>query len=169
MKRYGILWLILWGCTETLPERSFSFCTTVTETGCVPPRLSRRVLLTVTPPKARATMADFYHQVYFAGDTLAFEYFPAKDNKTLSPDELKQLQVFYRVDGGERYPMERIDYRRQGITGFSLVGSILEKKYAGEKNEPFRLPPPLQVEYEIELAQKILHKARTELTLRLQP
>ena len=71
-------------------------------------------------PKTR----DLFNYIYFEGDTLCFSF---KLNKQVNYNSIK---VWYQnPETGKSFPAERIDLHYKTISGFSLVGSIMEKFY----------------------------------------
>ncbi|HMB00614.1 MAG TPA: AEC family transporter [Spirochaetota bacterium] len=128
--------------------------------------------------KHRDTFQDVFNHIYFAGDTLAFKVL-YKEKPAVPPDcyyltcrqqhipvvrkaylnlKKKEFLAKYR---SSVYPMERVEHLQRGYmnTGFSLVGSILEKNYAAKLSRPFRQKDfsPLQTVIYLSLApqQKI--------------
>lgn len=67
---------------------------------------------------------DLFNAIYFQGDTLCFSF-----ELTRRVGEEMVSVWFINPETGERYRAERIDMHEKRISGFSLLGSILESYY----------------------------------------
>lgn len=67
---------------------------------------------------------DLFNAIYFQGDTLCFSF-----ELTRGVDEKAVSVWFINPESGERYRAERIDVHEKRVSGFSLLGSILESYY----------------------------------------
>ncbi len=92
--------------------------------------------------KNKKNLQEFVNSVYFAGDTICFSlllnknisdnikfkaYYLGGDIKVLN--RYKKLFCERHIIPAEAVSMERVDYFKNRISGFSLVGSILENTY----------------------------------------
>lgn len=81
---------------------------------------------------------DLFSFIYFEGDTLCFS---AKLSKKLDRDKAVVNAYFVNSENGTKFRAERIDINDDRVSGFSLIGSILEsfnsenlqKKYPVDK------------------------------------
>ncbi len=67
---------------------------------------------------------DLFNSIYFQGDTLCFSF-----KLTRSVGREMVSAWFINPETGERYRAERIDIHEKRVSGFSLLGSILENYY----------------------------------------
>lgn len=72
--------------------------------------------------EGKNSVQDLINFMYFQGDTICFRFNPPDYNTKSS---IKAW--FVNPSTGKAYPAERIDMHDDGYTGFSLVGSIMEK------------------------------------------
>jgi hypothetical protein len=67
---------------------------------------------------------DLFNFIYFQGDTLCFSF---KLTRSVRGEMVSAW--FINPETGERYRAERIDIHEKRVSGFSLLGSILENYY----------------------------------------
>lgn len=72
---------------------------------------------------------DLFNFMYFAGDTLCFGL---KLNKGYNKDKIQA--VFINPSNGKSFPVDRLDFDDEHITGFSLIGTIMQNFYTTDLN-----------------------------------
>jgi len=72
--------------------------------------------------KRGGQMKDFFNYMYFEGDTLCFSFGASR-----TIDACEVTAWFINPDDNRVYQAERIDIHGKTISGFSLMGSIMEK------------------------------------------
>ncbi len=71
-----------------------------------------------------ATNRDLFNTIYFQGDTVCFSF---ELTKSVAREAVSVW--FINPETGKRYRAERIDIFEKRISGFSLLGTILENYY----------------------------------------
>lgn len=72
--------------------------------------------------KKAVTSKDLFNYIYFEGDTICFSFLLSGEV------DKKNVDVcFIDPHNGKNYSAERVDLYKNRVSGFSLVGSILEK------------------------------------------
>jgi len=86
---------------------------------------------TFRPYSGKGTNRDLYNHIYFQGDTVCFS--------VLSSHPVEKRMVgawFIHPASGRRFPAERLDVEGNRISGFSLVGTLLDEFFAETRNRP---------------------------------
>lgn len=155
-------------CEKPRKGYQFDFCKEIMENECIPPLLRTSVVYTFPNARKTKTNRDYFNDIYFAGDALAFQLlFPRKLSDTEFEQMKKELSGNFRFSDKEEYPLERIDVRRSSAVGLTLVGSILEKKYESSLQEPWKKALPVKVTYEI--FRNTRRIASQTITIEIQP
>lgn len=81
--------------------------------------------------KKNRQVKDLFNYLYFKGDTLCFSF---KINKEIMKDKIKAW--FINPGNNDIFPVERIDVDDDRISGFSLVGSIMESFFSDQLRKP---------------------------------
>lgn len=86
---------------------------------------------TFRPFSGKGTNRDFYNHIYFQGDTVCFSVLSSR------PVEKRMVGAwFIDPQSGRRFAAERLDVEGNRISGFSLVGSLLDQFFAEIRNRP---------------------------------
>lgn len=93
-----------------------------------------RLVFTFDPYNRGGTLQDLCNYLYFKGDTLCFSF---RVNREYERDNLKVW--FIDPSDNSRFVPERIDYHNGRVSGFSLVGTLLEQFLGRELHQP--VPP----------------------------
>ena len=109
------------------------------------------------------SIEKLFNHIYFEGDTLCFSFQIETD---VDKDRIKVF--FINSQNGDVFKAERIDIDGKRISGFSLIGTILEQFYfskLSEKSlEKFRkIEIPFILRIEVELNNKILIKEKKDI------
>ncbi|GEM_PF-2818748 len=125
---------------EARENREILFCKNITGNSCEPPVIEKKVYYPLSGLNHKGSLRDYFNSIYFSGDTLSFEMrFHSAFSETLLAKWKNQFMVTYSFpDIRKEYPMERVDFSRQSITGFSLLGTILENRYSDHLSQPYR-------------------------------
>jgi|GEM_PF-350060 len=82
---------------------------------------------TFSEPSKKRNVQDLFNHIYFAGDTLCFSL------KYTGKVKKEEISIsFVNPATGESFKAERIDVQDNYISGFSLVGTVLEKFYKND-------------------------------------
>jgi hypothetical protein len=92
------------------------------------------LIFTFDPYSGGGTLQDLCNYLYFKGDTLCFSF---TNNREYNRDNLKIW--FIDPADNSRFVPERIDYHDGRVSGFSLVGTLLEQFLGRELQQP--VPP----------------------------
>jgi len=105
-----------------------------------------------------------FNHIYFEGDTLCFSF---KIETNVNKDRVKVF--FINPKNGDIFKAERIDMDGKRISGFSLIGTILEQFYFSKFSEKISLEKfrkieiPFIVRVEVELDNKILVNEKKDI------
>ncbi len=80
--------------------------------------------------KKNGEVKDLFNYIYFKGDTICFS---VKSDIRLNPENTSVF--FINPADGKRYKAERLDFNENWVSGFSLVGSVMEQFYSARLNE----------------------------------
>lgn len=126
----------------------------------------------VFPPFNRGkTVRDLFNYLYFQGDTLCFTF---RVNRHLEERMVRGWFVNPRT--GKSYPVERIDVHEERtllpltgewcrVSGFSLVGSLMEDFYKGDLEKPMPRDRysssaiPFEIRLEVDQGEEILRRS----------
>lgn len=103
-------------------------------------------------------MQDYLNSMYFSGETLSFEIqFSHKLSKNLLKSWEDNFRAFYSF-GNEKiqYPYDRIDFSRKSIIGFSIIGTILEKRFIQKLSQNYYPHGPVSIKSNFYFAKKKL-------------
>ncbi len=112
--------------------------------------------------KENTSIQKLFNFIYFEGDTLCFS---AKFGEEVKKQDVKIF--FINPKNGDVFPAERVDIDRKKISGFSLVGTILEQFYSVNSKKGLSLVDfadikiPFIVRIEIDNGEKIYTKEKT--------
>ncbi len=76
---------------------------------------------------------DLFDYIYFQGDNICFSF---KYSKRIQKGNIKIM--FSDPAGAWTFPSERTEFKENRCYGFSLLGSLLEKKYSSLLDDPLR-------------------------------
>lgn len=107
-------------------------------------------------------MRDFWNSVYFRGDRLAFEI---QNTKTKTSLDKKCLSGTYTVNASHTEEIEYTELRGKSVFGLVMLGSLLEKKFAAERNAPYHPPAPFSVTYAVYCAGDLIASATVLLEM----
>lgn len=110
-------------------------------------------------------MRDFWNSVYFRGDRLAIEIRNVDARRAVDFDCLRGY-YFTGSDATQRHELEYIELREKNVYGLVMVGSLLEKNFAGEKSRPYHAPQPFTVTYALFCSNDLLARASIQVEMR---
>jgi hypothetical protein len=86
---------------------------------------------TFRPFSGKGTNRDLYNHIYFQGDTVCFSV------RSSRPVEKRMIGAwFIDPQSGRRFAAERLDVEGNRISGFSLVGTLLDEFFMETRNKP---------------------------------
>jgi len=147
MKKFIILIFIpiilLVNCQEK-SKRQFIFCKENQNNGkdlCIPPILKKKVTYIFDLDK-KLTPNTIASKVYFLGDTLSFEYKNVYDNEIQQLEWKNNFKIKYNFTESKKlFKFERIDFHKKSVTGFSLIGTILENYISTQEESKKSISP----------------------------
>ena len=149
---FSLLFATLAGCAPRKFE--LALCKETAELECIPPEIQQEAVYFVDDAPQTGSIADYLNNIYFTGDTLSFHIINLAAFKKKVRWQ-KDFRVFYTFPGRtERFALSRVDFHKNSITGFSLVGEIFLTYYKNKKLEPYTALPPLSVRYEFYLGEQ---------------
>lgn len=146
-----LLWLaaLFFFCKPaTVEKNEFSFCKDLSEKECLPPVVDDSVHYFFNRVRTDSNYEDFFNDIYFSGDTLSFHLkLTPQKRKQLNQNNIEAVFRFVQLPG--EYPIERIRFHKNGVTGFSLIGTILEKRFFDRLRQKYVPIGPVPVQYVI--------------------
>lgn len=148
MRKVGfiVVTLLLIACKQA-PQNTFTFCRDFDAKGCVEPQATA-IVFPLEKSVRTKTMRDFYNSLYFRGDRLAFEIKNADSRHEVTFKCLRGHFVIFESPL-EKHELEYIELREKNVYGLVMLGSLLEKKFAGQKAERYTPPAPFAVTYAV--------------------
>ncbi len=150
-------------CCACKQHNIFSFCRDFDPKGCINP-VAEKVVYSASEKTVRnKTIRDFANSVYFRGDRLAFELKNARSKYDVTFECLHGRYTF-SPPTGEKLELEYLELRENNVYGLVMLGSLIEKRYAIVKAEPYRRLEPFAVTYGVYCGKDLIG----ERTIRIE-
>lgn len=146
------------------PHNVFTFCRDFDANGCITPEQTA-ISYTTEKTIKNKTIRDFANSIYFRGDRLAFE---VKNAYARWPVSFECVRGYYYFGDAtmDRHELEYIELRDKNVYGLVMLGSLIEKKYAGIKQQRYYLPADFTVTYSVSCGKDLLAKGQITIGLK---
>jgi hypothetical protein len=111
------------------------------------------LVYTLRPFLKKGTNRDLFNHVYFQGDTVCFSLLVTRPVTKANVNVL-----FFDPVSGRSFPAERIDIEKKRVSGFSLLGSLLDDFHRDRRDDPARADhfccTPVRFEVQVTVADE---------------
>ncbi|PKL38564.1 MAG: hypothetical protein CVV44_11830 [Spirochaetae bacterium HGW-Spirochaetae-1] len=124
----ALMLLFTIGCSRELAVKSAALGSNLSPDGTIS---DNSLVFTFKKPDPGAATRDLFNFIYFEGDTVCFSF------KLTRKVNEKDVDIqFIEPSTGSGFKAERIDFIDDNVSGFSLLGSLLEQFYRDRLTQP---------------------------------